>query len=72
MERCCRDSVESVCVVGARSWPSADGHVYVFDVKAGKLRVDGYHAPIGYVSSSSHDGGRTLLLSCQDNAGLCR
>jgi mitogen-activated protein kinase organizer 1 len=72
MERCCRDSVESVCVAGKEIIAaSADGHVYVFDVAAGKLRVDGYHAPIGFIAPSRHDGGRTLLLSCQGGVGLC-
>ena len=72
IERCCQDSVESVCVIGSDIIAaSADGHVYVFDVAAGKLRINGYHAPIGFMAPSLYDGGRTLLLSCQEGAGLC-
>lgn len=69
LEHCCRDSVEYVCVVGKEIIAaSADGHVYVFDVAAGKIRIHGYHAPIGFMCSSLD--GRTLLLSCQNGAGL--
>ena len=61
----CKDSVESLLVVGHDILASdANGCVYHHDVRAGSLRIDNYHAPIGHMSVSPD--GRCLALSCQD------
>ena len=61
----CKDSVESLVVVGSTVIASdANGCVYHYDVRFGTLRIDNYHAPIGHISVSPDL--RCLALSCQD------